>query len=109
MFYLAGFAALVVASPFLFWRGLSAELMRADFLPRRYCYLGQPALVWTHVSADLLIAAAYFAISVTLVYLFHRARRDVPFQWMFLAFGVFIVACGGTHFHRGHYCMESGR
>src|SRR5205085_5431809 len=25
-------------------------------------------------------------------------RRDIPFHWMFLAFGLFIVACGGTHF-----------
>ena len=26
-----------------------------------------------------------------------RGRRDIPFHWMFLAFGSFIVACGGTH------------
>jgi PAS domain S-box-containing protein len=71
--------------------------MRADFLPHRYCYLGQPALVWTHVSADLLIAAAYLAISVTLTYLFYRARHDLPFHRMFLAFGLFIIARGGTH------------
>jgi PAS domain S-box-containing protein len=31
-----------------------------------------------------------------LVY-FVRSRRDVPFDWIFLLFGTFIVACGTTH------------
>ncbi|OUL36219.1 hypothetical protein BV372_08410 [Nostoc sp. T09] len=31
-----------------------------------------------------------------LVY-FVRKRRDVPFDWIFLMFGTFIVACGTTH------------
>lgn len=44
------------------------------------------------------LGIAYLAISGTLVYLVYRARRDIPFRWMFLAFGLFIVACGGTHF-----------
>jgi PAS domain S-box-containing protein len=97
LFYIAGFAAAAAATSFVVWSGLSAKLMRADFLPHRYCYLNTAALVWTHVSADLLIAAAYLGISVTLSYLFYRARRDLPFHGMFLAFGLFIVACGGTH------------
>ena len=57
-----------------------------------------PGLVWTHVVADTLIGIAYLAISVALAYLVYKARRDIPFHWMFLAFGLFIVACGGTHF-----------
>jgi hypothetical protein len=57
-----------------------------------------PALVWTHVVADTLIGITYLAISVTLGYLVHKARRGIPFPWMLLAFGLFIVACGGTHF-----------
>jgi hypothetical protein len=57
-----------------------------------------PGLVWTHVAADMLIGIAYLAISVTLGYLVHKARRDIPFPWILLAFGLFIVACGGTHF-----------
>ena len=69
-----------------------------DFLPHSYCYLRNPALVWTHVVADSLIGSAYFAISLTLSYLVYKARRDIPFHWMFLAFGLFIIACGGTHF-----------
>jgi len=35
---------------------------------------------------------------MTLLYLVRRAKRDVPFHWMFIAFGAFIIACGGTHF-----------
>jgi hypothetical protein len=54
--------------------------------------------VWAHVTADSLIAVAYLAISVTLAYLVYKARRDIPFHWIFLAFGLFIIAGGGTHF-----------
>jgi PAS domain S-box-containing protein len=50
------------------------------------------------VVADALIGTAYVVISGTLAYLVYRARRDIPFHWMFLSFGLFIVACGGTHF-----------
>jgi len=53
-------------------------------------------LVWLHLVSDVLIALAYFSIPITLVY-FVRKKRDLPFHWMFLMFGVFIVACGSTH------------
>lgn len=66
------------------------------FMPHGYCYLWNPGLVWLHVISDLLISLAYLSIPLTLVY-FVRKRRDVPFHWMFLCFGVFIVACGATH------------
>jgi PAS domain S-box-containing protein len=67
-----------------------------DFMPHGYCYLWDKGLVWTHVLSDSLIALAYLSIPVTLVY-FIRKRRDVPFNWVFLCFGVFILACGATH------------
>jgi len=67
-----------------------------DFRPHGYCYLWNPGLVWLNVISDLLIAAAYFAIPVILVW-FIRKRRDLPFSWMFALFGAFIVACGMTH------------
>jgi PAS domain S-box-containing protein len=86
-----------LAAPFLIWPGLAHRLMASDFLPHLYCYLGKPGLVWTHVGADSLIALAYFTISGTLVYLVHKGGSDIPFPWMFLAFGLFIVACGATH------------
>lgn len=87
----------VLAAPFLVWRGLSQPLLSSNFLPHLVCYLQKPGLVWTHVTADSLIALAYLSISLTLGYLVYRGRRDIPFHWMFLAFGLFIVACGGTH------------
>ena len=68
----------------------------SGFLPHGYCYLWTPGLVELHVISDALIALSYFTIPVTLVY-FIRKRRDIPFGWIFLCFGAFIVACGTTH------------
>ena len=84
--------------PFLLWPGLARRVLATSFLPHFYCYLLTPWLIWTHVTADSLIGLAYVAISGTLAYLVYRARKDIPFHWMFLAFGLFIVACGATHF-----------
>jgi PAS domain S-box-containing protein len=72
------------------------KLFSSDFMPHGYCYLWKPGLVWLHVVSDALIALAYFSIPVTLMY-FIRKRRDLPFNWMFLCFGIFILACGTTH------------
>src|ERR1700760_2180986 len=55
-----------------------------------------PGLGWLHVISDSLIALAYLSIPFTLAY-FVRRRTDLPFNWMFLAFGIFILACGATH------------
>jgi PAS domain S-box-containing protein len=97
---LGGMAALlaIAVALFLIWPTLADRILASNFLPHLYCYLGKPALVWTHVIADSLIGMAYFTISGTLSYLVQKGRRDIPFHWMFLAFGAFIVACGGTHF-----------
>lgn len=67
-----------------------------DFMPHGFCYQWNPVLVWLHVISDSLIALAYASIPVTLLW-FVRKRRDLPFSWMFVLFGVFIVACGATH------------
>jgi signal transduction histidine kinase/CheY-like chemotaxis protein len=85
------------------WPKLAANLFASgfgedSFMPHGFCYLWVPQLWLMHVSSDLLIGLSYVAISSTLVYLIYRARRDIPFSWIFLAFGVFIVACGMTHF-----------
>jgi signal transduction histidine kinase len=66
------------------------------FMPHGHCYLWRPSLVWLHVISDTLTALAYTSIPFTLLY-FVRRRRDLPFHWIFLCFGVFIVACGTTH------------
>ncbi len=66
------------------------------FMPHGNCYLWTPSLIGLHVVSDSLIALSYLSIPITLVH-FTRKRRDIPFSWMFLCFGAFIVACGGTH------------
>jgi PAS domain S-box-containing protein len=67
-----------------------------DFMPHGYCYMWNSGLVWLHVISDSLIALSYFTIPFTLLW-FVRKRRDLPFSWIFVLFGVFIVACGSTH------------
>lgn len=65
-------------------------------MPHGMCYLWNPWVVWVHVVSDIFITLAYLAIPMALIY-FVRRRRDLPFHWMFVCFGVFIVACGMTH------------
>jgi signal transduction histidine kinase len=65
-------------------------------MPHGMCFQWDPGVLWLHVISDLLIAAAYYAIPVLLFH-FSRRRRDVPFNWIFVAFGAFILACGTTH------------
>ena len=72
------------------------NLFASDFMGHGYCYLWKPQIVWLHVVSDTLITLAYYSIPVTLVY-FVRKRRDLPFHWMFLMFGAFILGCGTTH------------
>ena len=65
-------------------------------MPHGTCYLWTPSLIALHVLSDSVIAFSYLSIPITLLH-FTRKRRDIPFSWMFLCFGAFIVACGGTH------------
>jgi signal transduction histidine kinase len=68
----------------------------SELAPHGYCLLWDPQLVWTHVIADALIAAAYFSIPIAIVR-FVTGRKDVEFSWIFWLFALFIVACGTTH------------
>jgi PAS domain S-box-containing protein len=77
---------------------LAHDLFSSAYLPHLYCYLGNSRLAWTHVTADGLIGLSYFALSLSLAYLIYRGKGEVPFHGMFLAFGLFIIACGSTHF-----------
>lgn len=66
------------------------------FMPHGHCYLWTPGVLWMHVLPDILIAMAYFTIPFVLLFVARR-RRDLPFNWLLVWFGVFIVACGVTH------------
>jgi signal transduction histidine kinase len=68
----------------------------AAFMPHGHCYLWLPSLLWLHVLSDLLIGIAYVGIALIL-WLFVRRIR-MPFSPVFIAFGLFIGLCGGTHF-----------
>ena len=68
------------------------------FLPHGYCYMWNRPLLLTHLTSDVLIGASYVVISFALAALVHRARREIPFSVVFVAFGLFIITCGLTHF-----------
>lgn len=87
---------------------LAAAAQSGSFMPHGMCYLWAPDLLWLHVISDGLTGLAYWAIPPFLVYLVIKGRREIPagapyaerrlpYDWMFVAFGVFIVACGAVH------------
>ena len=80
----------------MLWEALK-RLFSEDFMPHGHCYFWEPGLVWLQVLSNLAIGVAYLSISLTLAYVV-RHIRDIPFQWMYLCFGVFIITCGFTHF-----------
>jgi len=76
--------------------GFFKRLFSSDFLPHGTCYLWNPKIVWLHVISDSIITLSYYCIPIALVYLV-RKRRDIPFNWIFSMFGLFILGCGTTH------------
>jgi two-component system, chemotaxis family, sensor kinase Cph1 len=76
-----------------FWSGLFSG---APFMPHKHCYMRQDGLIALHVISDALISAAYYSIPLVL-FAFVWKRRDIPFNWIFILFGTFILACGTTH------------
>ncbi len=89
---------LLLAATALVWPWLGRSFSKVEFMPHSFCYLGNPTLITTHLVSDLLIGISYVVISLTLVYLVRASQGGIPFHWIFLAFGTFIIACGGTHF-----------
>jgi len=54
-------------------------------------------LYWLVVISDLSIAAAYFAIPLTMALVLRHRKADIPYPWLWSLFVTFIVACGLTH------------
>ncbi len=75
---------------------MSLTTMLMDGIPHGYCLAWKPALLWLHASSDAIVAGAYFVIPISLA-TFIRRRRDVPFNMVFVCFGLFILLCGTTH------------
>jgi PAS domain S-box-containing protein len=75
----------------LLWPGMLTNLFRTQGYE-------DPYLTPLFVMADTLIGLAYYGISIGLVYFVHKTRTAMPFNWVFLSFGIFIIACGTTHF-----------
>lgn len=80
------------------WSILSGWGSDAPFMPHSHCFLLNRELILLHGISDLLIGTSYVAISALLTFLVVKARREIPFHWMMLAFATFIIACGATHF-----------
>ncbi len=80
--------------------GPLSSLFSSNYLPHRYCYLAQPGLVWTNAVADALIALSYVSLFACLFWLAAKVRHAAvlqPYLWIFIGFGLFILACGVTH------------
>lgn len=75
---------------------LNDTFSQYGFMPHGHCYLWKPFLVSLHVASDFLIGSAYLAISLTLYGLIKRI--NLPFNRVVWCFGLFIGACGLTHF-----------
>jgi signal transduction histidine kinase len=67
------------------------------FMPHGHCYFWEPGVLWLQVLTNGLIGISYVLIASTLAYLVKKGRF-VPFKGMALAFGLFIMSCGVTHF-----------
>jgi len=92
-----GIAAFLATLGVVALSGLGPRMAATEnLLPHGFCYLWDPGLIRLHIVSDSLIGLAYIAIPISLVS-FMRRRPDLPFNWMFLLFGLFIVACGATH------------
>ena len=90
-----GVGALMLVGTLLSAWGYAAS-PAGSFMPHGVCYAWNPSLIGLHAFSDALIGLAYFSIPPALWY-FVRKRVDLPFSWIFLLFGLFIVACGSTH------------
>lgn len=75
------------------WRAVTGD---GAFTPHGMCLLWDPALVWTMVTADILIFLSYYSIP-TVLFLFLRRRPDVRFRGIFYLAAIFVLACGTTH------------
>jgi signal transduction histidine kinase len=76
---------------------LFSQLFSGDgFLSQGSRYLWQPGVLWLNVVADAVIAAAYFSVPFSLLYLTYK-RRDLLPIGISSVFVVFALASGFAH------------
>jgi PAS domain S-box-containing protein len=74
------------------------QLFSSDgYMPHGMCLLWEPNLLRLHIWSDALIGLSYFSMPLALLY-FAKRRSDFTLSWVLILFGVFILACGTTHF-----------
>jgi two-component system cell cycle sensor histidine kinase/response regulator CckA len=78
------------------WEWIRKCFDNSEFMPHGRCWAWEPWVVWSNVLSDATITISYLTIGCTLLW-FVRRRKDLAFDWMFLLFASFIVACGLTH------------
>jgi signal transduction histidine kinase len=73
--------------------------MSPQLMPHAVCWTQDQNLIWTMVISNGITFLSYFTLCVTLFYLAKKTRGAVARDWAFflIGFGIFIVACGGTH------------
>ncbi|WP_018127768.1 sensor histidine kinase [Balneola vulgaris] len=72
------------------------ELFTNNYMPHGACYFWEPGVLWANVIGDGITAFSYFMIPGLLVY-FVNQRKDLEMKGLFVAFAVFIIACGTVH------------
>lgn len=75
---------------------LNQAISGQSLIPHGVCLTWNSSLLWTLVVSDAVIALSYFSIPFALWY-FAKKRPDIPYRWLMVTFGFFIVACGITH------------
>ncbi len=67
-------------------------------MPRAICGTWTPGMIFLHNASDFLIWTACIAIPLVLAKFAYAKQRELPFRRLFWLFGLFILACGTTHF-----------
>src|SRR3972149_1584049 len=70
----------------------------AGFVPRAQCGEWTSSLIALHNFSDFFIWASYLTIPIILVKFAYKRQHELPFAHLFWLFGLFIIACGTTHF-----------
>src|ERR1700761_8728031 len=81
--------ALLCAMVVAVWPQTVTSTFSGQYLPHGVCYLWNKQLLALHVTSDVVIWLSYVAIAVTLTWIAYKNRREIPFGWMFGAFGLF--------------------